>query len=806
MIISYQWLCSYLPAPLPLEELSAALTSIGLEVEGIEKKETLRGSLEGLVVAQVVDVSPHPGADRLRLARVDRGEGEPLPIVCGAPNLAQGQKVVLAGVGTTIYPLDGEPVLIRKAKIRGEVSEGMLCSPSEIGWGPDHDGILVLDQEAPVGQPLATYFQLPEPDYALSIGLTPNRSDAFSHLGVARDLCAYLQIHKGKEWKLKEPQPSVVFPKEEGGWTLSLSSEQDCPRYAGLYFPRIAWGPSPPWLVQRLEAIGVRSVNRIVDITQYVLHETGQPLHAFDADRIEGKSVTVRRARKGEPFHSLDGRSLALDPEDLVIADSQGVLCLAGVMGGRDSGVNEQTRSLFLESALFHPSLVRRTSQRYGMRTDAALHFEKGLDPQRVYYALARASALLMEWAEAAPQAYVVKDLVPAEPRKLTLSMDYLHRLSGMPFSPKRVVEILRALGFELIADRSEEESREMEWGIPSHKSDVQIPADLVEEVMRMEGLDQVPIPEIMQFPIGAGSNPVNDRTEEIAALLAHRGFHELMTNSIAPAQWYPDSPEPVRLLNSISRELNVLRPSLMESGLEAIAHNLNRQQANLCFFEAAKVYRHSSQGGYEEHRRLGIWVTGQYWPKGWAHPAVPADGFLIKAALEAIWTLFPGLSIREKVPEDKKGEIQYRWKKECLALVQAVPRDRKALFDLDVPIWYGELNLDLLDQVSRPPLRYRDLPRYPMMQRDLSLILDQRRAYEEVEAFIRKQKPDHLVHYSLTDLFRGEKLGQGRQSMTVRFQFQHEERTLKDQEVDAIMRSLIQGFRKELQAEIRES
>ncbi len=806
MIISYQWLCSYLPRPLPVEEISAHLTSIGLEVEGIEKVETVKGSLEGLIVAKVLEVRPHPQADRLRCALVDTGSGEPVPVVCGAPNLELSQKVVFAPVGTRVYPVNGEPLDIRKARIRGEVSEGMICAEDEIGWGDSHEGIMVLDPQAPVGQPLADYFQLPEPDYALSIGLTPNRSDAYSHLGVARDLCAYLQIHRGEEWKLVEPALPVVFPQSEEGWSVSLESERDCPRYAGLYFAEIPWGPSPAWLVQRLKAVGVRSVNLLVDITQFVMHETGQPLHAFDAERIVGRAIEVRRARKGEPFESLDGRSLSLNPEDLVIADSQGVLCLAGVMGGRESGVSENTRSLLLESALFHPSLVRRTSQRYGMRTDAALHFEKGLDPKRVYYALARAASLMAECTGARPTGYIFADKHPSLSRKLVLSLDYLNRISGMNFPRERVVAILSALGFEETSGPRHMEAGEMEWMIPSHKSDIHMQADLVEEVLRMEGLDQVPISGKMQFPVILESAGKRDKEEEMAQRLSHMGFHEILTNSISPSDWYPEPPAPVRLMNSISRGLNVLRPTLMESGLEAIAYNLNRKQSNLCFFELAKVYGQTGEGKYEEGRRLGIWVTGLYWPRGWANSAVPADGFLIKSALKAIWELFPGISLKEQSVEGRGDEFEYLWKRDRLAFIRPVPGDRRSLFDLEVPVWYGEVDLDLLDRLPRRSLRYKELPRYPMVQRDLSVILDYGRRFEEVEAFIRKQKPEYLVYYALTDLFQGEKLGKGRQSMTVRFQFQSEERTLKDQEVDSIMQSLIQGFRDQLNAEIRES
>lgn len=807
MILSYQWLCSYLPAPISVEEMSQSLTALGLEVEGVEKVEAVPGSLEGLIVAQVLEVRPHPNADRLRCARVDGGGGKQYEVVCGAANLAQGQKVVFAPVGTRIHPINGEPFEIKKAKIRGELSEGMICAEDEIGMGHDHDGIMVLDPEASVGQSAADYFQLPAPDYALNIGLTPNRSDAFSHLGAARDLCAYLQVHKGNSWKIQEPELPVVFPAHSQGWSVSVSSEQDCPRYLGLYIRGIHWGPSPAWLVRRLQTIGVRSVNLVVDITQFVLHETGQPLHAFDAEKIYEKRIQVRRAKKGESFLSLEGRSLHLDVEDLVIADDQSVLCLAGVMGGKDSGVQSHTRDLFLESALFSPELIRRTSMRYGLRTDAALHFEKGVDPQKVYFALARAAALLQTYAKAASAAYVHHDRYRAEPRKIRVSMDYVRRLSGLDFGHERALEIWSALGFENLDEQGESDS--IQLLVPSHKTDIRLPADLVEELLRVEGLDKVPLKPRMEFPIAPPRSEISrrrEREEIIAQSLCHRGFHEILTNSIAPEDWYESHQEKLHLLHSISKELNVLRPSLLESGLEVMAYNRNRKRMDLRLFELGKVYGGRSAGNYEERRLLGIWTTGNYWPQSWLHKAVPADGFLIKSAMESLWTLFPGISIHASLDTQKGGLLRYTWKRQTIATLQAVDEKTRARFDLDAPVWYGEIDLDLVATFPEPPLHFKDLPRYPMVQRDLSLILEMQRKYEEVETFIRQQRLDFLQHFKLTDLYEGEKLGKGKKSLTIRFQFQHPQRTLKDQEVDQWMETLISGFRDRLNAEIRES
>lgn len=805
MRISYQWLCSYLPEQPDPHRLAAILTGTGLEVESLEKMEPVKGNLEGLVIGEVLEVSPHPNADRLKLTLVNTGKGRPLQIVCGAPNVAVGQKVVVAEPGTTIYPLNGKPVTMKAAKIRGAESDGMICAEDEIGLGSGHDGILVLHDGATPGMMARDYFQLPE-DWIYEIGLTPNRMDAMSHIGVARDVCAFLSNLEGRPVEVKIPSVEEFRPVTgQRPIAVSVENPAACPRYSGLVITGVKTGESPAWLQQRLKAIGLRPLNNIVDITNFVLHECGQPLHAFDAGRIRGGRVIVKNLPKDTPFVTLDEKERKLDPEDLMICDDEGPMCIAGVFGGLDSGVTAATTNLFLESAFFSGPGIRASSFRHGLRTDAAIRFEKGVDISGTLFALKRA-ALLITGIAGGTVASEITDIYP-DPRKeatIRLSADYLHKLSGKQYAPAKVKNILARLGFKI----KEENNEGITVSPPFSKPDITLPADVVEEVMRIDGYDNVEIPARVSI---SPSIPQEDKEilrEKVSHYLSGNGFCEIFTNSITNSRYFPAGNEDrlVRMINNLSADLDILRPSMLETGLETLAYNLNRQQDDLLFYEFGKTYTREN-GHYLEKEHLCLYLTGNKRPESWTGKNLKIDPYFIKGFLLNIAAL-TGLA-GSTAPGSGRADLGLQQAllvhNKPVAVFGEVDAQRLRSFDIRQPVWYADIDWEEILQLSRKAdIRFQKIPKFPSVRRDLALILDKNISFAGVEKAARSLQSPLLQEINLFDVFESEKLGAGKKSYAVSFVFRDPGKTLTDTEVDESVQSLVSVFETALGAEIR--
>lgn len=803
MTISYNWLQRYLPVALPVEELCAILTSIGLEVEGTEVMETVKGGLKGLVIGEVLTCGPHPNADKLKLTTVNIGTDNPLSIVCGAANVAAGQKVVVATVGCTVHPINGASFEIKKAKIRGVESEGMLCAEDEIGLGESHAGIMVLSPDAVPGTPASVYFKLDDPDTAVYIGLTPNRSDAMSHIGVARDVCAYLTHHKGQPFSVILPE--VDFPATEGlpseiRIAIADDAQEACLRYAGVSIRDVRVGPSPDWLRQALHTIGVRSVNNIVDVTNYVLHEYGQPLHAFDQDHIAGNEINVRFLPEGTSFTTLDEKQRSLYAEDLMICDAEKGLCLAGVFGGKDSGVSDTTRNIFLESAYFSGPGVRRTSLRHGLRTDAATHFEKCVDINNVVPALRRAATLIAQ-VSGGVIATTLQDIYPKAFTAVQVSStyEYIRTLSGKAYSDATILNILKALQFKI------ETVHEGGFtvSVPSSKNDITLPADLVEEILRIDGLDQVAIPSRLNISLTKALPSDRRAKERMAELLCGSGFQEIVTNSITNSRYYPEDTPMVRMINSLTSELDVLRPSMLESGLEVIQYNVNRKSQDLALFEFGAVYASSAPGKYQETPVLSLWVSGNVRPGTWSQPALPASLYYLKSVIGNMLRL-SGIS-KATLQVESEDSLQWKWKNEVLCTATQVSKEQLKRFEMKQAVYFAAINWSLWAKAMQlSQIRYTEVPKYPSVQRDLALVLNQSTRYEEVQKVTNQLQIPFLKEYDLFDVFESEKLGAGKKSYAMTYTFQLTDRTLTDAEIDAAMQQLINTYQNKLEAQIR--
>lgn len=809
MTISYNWLCDYLPVKPTPEELSVILTAVGLEVESLERFESVKGSLEGLLVGEVLSVEKHPDADKLRLTKVNIGNGEPLSIVCGAPNVAVGQKVIVAPIGSTIYPASGEPMTMKKAKIRGQESFGMICAEDEIGLGTGHDGILVLDASLQPGLTARELFH-PAQDWVFEIGLTPNHMDAMSHIGVARDICAFLNNQENTQiYHVRRPGISAAGKAENALQIgVEVKNTEACPRYCGQSITGVKVGPSPAWMQHRLQAIGVRPINNIVDITNYVLHETGQPLHAFDAAEIKGGKVIIQNLPTGTPFLSLDGKERKLDEGDLMICDGENnPLCIAGVFGGISSGVKDTTSSIFLESAHFSATGIRKTSVRHGLRTDAAIRFEKGVDIGLAPFALERAVALISELAHGAPASEVADVYpVPSEQASIDVTYQYINKLSGHQYAPEKVKNILCSLGFTV----QSETAAQLRVSVPLHKPDITIPADIVEEVMRIDGLDNIPIPEFITMVPSRQSQPDKERVKEkMAEYLAGNGFSEIFTNSITNSQYYKhlDQDSLVKMINSLSADLDTMRPSMLETGLERIAYNLNRRNDDLLFFEFGKTYRKEAVGDYPETEHLSLYLTGQKLPETWMHKAQPVDFYYLKGyvqnMLQVLGLQDPQMAIATVHGLEPAFEITVNGN--VVAVLGGVAPQKLKEFDIKQAVWYADFYWGtILQQLQTKDTFYEEITKFPAVRRDLALVLDKQVNFAAVETTARSVKTTLLQHINLFDVFESEKLGAGKKSYAVSFTFQDKQKTLTDQETDALMNKLIKAFETQLQAEIR--
>ena len=807
MTISYKWLSEYLPVIVDPERLSRILTSIGLEVESMTNYEEVKGGLQGLVIGEVLSTEKHPNADKLTLTKVNIGGAEPLQIVCGAPNVAAGQKVVVATVGTTIYPTTGEPLTMKVAKIRSVESYGMICAEDEIGLGTSHAGILVLPSDAKIGTPAPDYFQ-PYEDVVYEIGLTPNRMDAMSHWGVARDVCAYLSHHDKKEIKPKLPNGNG-FKVDITSLNIDVKLENDnaCPRYSGVSITNVVIKDSPKWLQQKLKAIGLRPINNIVDITNFIQHETGQPLHAFDADQIAGKKIIVKNLPQGTSFVTLDEKERKLSAEDLMICDEKEGLCIAGVFGGLHSGVSNKTKNIFLESACFDSITIRKTSFRHGLRTDAASRFEKGTDISATVNVLKRAAILIKEICGGEIASGIV-DIYPNQKPKteIAIKWHFIKKLSGKNYHPDAVKDILNSLGFETLKEGIDE----LRVAVPYHKPDISLPADLVEEIVRIDGLDNIEIPEAITITPAVEENYATEvYREKVATYLAGQGFNEMMTNSITNAAYFSEEElqSMVKMLNSLSSELNVLRNSLFETSLEVVAHNLNHKNNSLRLFEFGKSYSTSGSAKYNETENLCITITGNKNEDNWKHKSNPSDFYFLKGTVDAVLKSLGITPDTIEVVEVPKldNHIVYKLNNQIIGGAGEVKKKILDKFSIKQPVFFASLNWAVLATIAAQQTKaVKELPKYPSVQRDLAMIVAKELVWEQVQQSVQKIKLNKLQDIKLFDIFESEKLGAGKKSVAVNFTFLDEEKTLTDKEIDSWMGKIMTTLEKDLQAEIR--
>lgn len=808
MTISYNWLSEYLPVAIEPERLSKILTSLGLEVESLEAYEELKGGLKGLVIGEVLECSQHPNADKLKLTKVSIGGEQPLQIVCGAPNVAVGQKVIVAPVGATIYPKNGEPVTMKLAKIRGEESYGMICAEDEIGFSDNHAGIMILPANLKPGTAAATFFQ-PYTDWIYEIGLTPNRMDAMSHLGVARDVCAYLTHHDKKDSRVKAPYSNSFKPDDNSlPITVSIENKEACQRYSGVSISGVTVKESPAWLQHKLRAIGLRPINNIVDITNYILHETGQPLHAFDAAAITGKKVIVKNLPEGSPFTTLDGKERKLGKDDLLICNSESPMCIAGVFGGLDSGVKDATHTIFLESAWFNPIDIRKTSFKHGLRTDAAARFEKNTDISNTVNVLKRAALLIKELAGGTITSDVV-DVYPDKKEKVQVQLKhhYLKKLSGKKYHQDTVKDILTGLGFEII-----KEGMDDIWvAAPYSKPDIHLPADVVEEIMRIDGYDNIDIPSSITItPSVDAEGYKHTYQEKTANYLAGLGFNEIFTNSITNNAFYTEEElaTAVKMLNSLSAELNIMRPSMLETGLQSVAHNINRRNYDIRFFEFGKTYQTSKPSIFEEQEHVSLYVSGKTTTDSWKDKGIESDLYYIKGTVQRMLNLLGWQKISFATDTQHKLDycLQASVQGKAIAMLGAVNKKTLAAFDIKQPVWFADLNWSLVLQLlkEKKDIQAKELSRQLPVQRDLALVVPKSTSYDLLEKTVQKIKLDKLQGLQLFDVFESEKLGKDKKSLAVSFTFLDDEKTLTDKEIDGMMNKIMTAMEAELNAEIR--
>ena len=831
MNISYNWLKKYLDLPLTPDETAAALTSIGLETGGVEEVESIRGGLKGIVVGHVLTCVEHPNSDHLHITTVDLGDGAATQIVCGAPNVAAGQKVVVATVGTTLYDGDKEFV-IKKSKIRGVESLGMICAEDEIGVGTSHDGIIVLPEEARVGTPAAEYYGLTS-DYVLEVDLTPNRIDAASHYGVARDLAAWLDTHMNHVELHRPAVDGFKVDRPEGGITVDVEDTKACPRYCGVTVEGVTVKESPKWLKDLLSAIGIRPINNVVDVTNYLLHAMCQPLHCFDAAAIKGGKVVVKCAREGEKFTTLDGVERTLDSRDLMICNTEEPMCIAGVFGGLDSGVTEKTTTVFLESAYFNPTSVRKTARRQGLNTDSSFRFERGTDPNGCMYVLKLAAMMVKELAGGEIAGPVV-DNYPEQilPCEVTLDFDYCNKLIGKEIGNDTIVSILRSLEMEILTVDSEK----VVMKVPTYRVDVTRPCDVVEDVLRIYGYNNVEISSTLHASLSVKSR--DDQDQRLRTLISEQlcgeGFNETLNNSLTAEALYEGLEQMpashcVKLLNPLSADLNVMRQTLLFQGLDVLGHNINRKEADLCIYEFGNVYSltpddvaasAASPSGAEASRtilapyhqgsRLGLWLTGNLRPASWGRPAAEATYYDLKAVVGNILARL-GISLAEiKVTPSQcelfaAGQDISTRSGKLLGHMGIVAKKFATRADVKQEVYFAELDWDALVSLSlKKSVTNTPLPKTLPVKRDLALLIDKTVTMAQVEATVRESERKLLRSVTLFDVYEGDKLPEGKKSYAIAITLQDDEKTLQDKQIEAVMNKIITNLTKKLGAELR--
>jgi len=806
MTISYNWLSEYLPITLEPEKLSEILTSIGLEVESMEKSDSIPGGLNGLVVGEVMTCVKHPDSDKLQLTIVNVGLPEHLNIVCGASNVAAGQKVIVAQIGTTIYPSSGEPIHIKKAKIRGVESQGMICAEDEIGVSDDHGGIIVLSEETIVGTTAKELYQ-PELDYIYEIGLTPNRMDAMSHLGVAKDVCAYLSYHHKETFSVKLPYKNeLVSDDTASNVEVVIENTDACMRYSGVSILGVTIEDSPDWLLKRIKSIGLKPINNIVDITNFILHETGQPLHAFDLDKITGNKVIVKTAVENTLFKTLDEKERKLLATDLMICNEVEPMCIAGVFGGAESGIKNNTQNIFLESACFDKQSIRKTALKHDLRTDASARFEKGVDISNTLVVLKRAAQLINEIAGGKISGHPI-DIYPNQQPKTVIDFEFnfLKKLSGKKYEASDVKAILLALGFELL----EETESQLKLAVPYSKPDISIQADVVEEIMRIDGLDNIDIPSTITIsPSIEKNNRPFILKEKLANTFVGMGFFEIFTNSITNSAFYSEEQlkSGVKMINSLTSELDMLRLEMLPSGLQVIAHNINRKNHQLRLFEFGKTYFNNGENKYQEKNNLVIYVSAAVETNNWQKIEQPADFYYLKSVVEQVLKIseVKKISTQQIQHPDWKYGVELLIGKNKIGSIGEVSSATLKRFDVKHPVYFAEIDIDYIYSMKNKSVQYKELPKFPTVQRDLAVVVNKAITYAQLEKVASAQQIQQLTSISLFDIFESEKLGADKKSMALSFTFLDDTKTLTDKEIDVFTQKIMDGFEKQLQAEIR--
>ncbi|MDQ1095527.1 MULTISPECIES: phenylalanine--tRNA ligase subunit beta [Chryseobacterium] len=799
MKISNNWLKDFIKTELKTERIGEFLTDIGLEVEGIDQFESVKGSLEGIVVGKVLTCEKHPNADKLKKTTVDVGNGKVLNIVCGAPNVEAGQTVPVAVVGTKIYDKSGSFFEIKEAKIRGEVSQGMICAEDELGLSDDHGGIMVLDEEKyEVGKDFADYFELSN-DEVFEIGLTPNRTDAMSHYGVARDLHAYLSTNQQKS-KFEKLSSESLQSEDSHDFTLEVEDSELCPRYIGAVIRDVKVAESPDWLKNRLKAIGLNPINNIVDITNYILHGYGQPLHAFDADKIADKKVKVGLVKEGTKFTTLDGVERTLNGSEIIIKDGKDQpMCIAGVFGGAHSGVSSETSTIFLESAYFNPVAVRKAAKSHGLNTDASFRFERGVDPNITRTAITHAIKLIQELAEGK----LTGELLEQYPKKIEdsyviLRFSKIEQILGTKIHREKVKEILKALDIQVL----NEIQNGFEVSVPAYRADVTREIDVIEEILRIYGYNKIDAPQKISFtPVKLNAKDQDELENNWARSLQALGFNEVMNNSLTSVK---DETDAVKLLNPLSGDLAFMRKSLLEGLLQNAVYNINRKNADIKFFEFGKIYHKKEQ--YLERKQLAMLVTGREVAENWLQPKSAVSFYNLKAyvkvLLEKLATDYTETALSDERFSDA---LTYEVKGKTLVRIGKVSPELLKEFDIDQDCFYAEVELEFAQELrSENELKFRDIPKFNTIRRDLALLIDKNIRYQDIYRTAKNNKSRFIKNINLFDVYEGKNLPEGKKSYAMSFELLNEEKTLEEKEISAVMDSLIKSFQKEFNAELR--
>ncbi|GAB4244057.1 MAG: phenylalanine--tRNA ligase subunit beta [Ekhidna sp.] len=802
MKLSYNWLKEFIDFKESPEEISEILTQTGLEVEGLEKLEKIPGGLAGIVVGEVKYCEPHPNADKLKVTKVDIGGEKLSDIVCGAPNVAAGQKVLVATVNSTIHPTNGEPFKIKKAKIRGEVSEGMICAEDELGLGSSHDGIMVLDTDKPNGTPAIELFETGE-DHIIEIGLTPNRGDATSHMGAARDLKAYFKRD------LTLPQPKDFEVKEDHPIKVKVEDADRCPRFSGITIRGIEVKASPDWLQWKLRAIGLEPINNVVDITNYVMHAIGQPMHAYDAAHVKNNEVIVKTLKDKTPFTTLDGKERKLSSDDLMVCngDSEG-MCIAGVFGGITSGVTEKTSAIFLESAHWSPDGIRSTAQRHGLSTDASFRYERGADPEMTVPAIKLATSLILELA-GGYAASEIMDIYPKkiEQKEIPITFRNFHWLIGKELANDRIIEILNWLDIKT-KDISDEGFKAI---VPAYRSDVTRPADLVEEVLRIYGFNEVELDEEFSADYLAefNENEPYRVQEDLSRYLAGKGFSEILTNSLTNPDYHKKVPlggEPVRMLNPSSEDLAIMKTSPIYTALESVAYNINRKQANLKFFEFGRTYQ-KEKDKYKESEWLSFYLTGNVTEANWMDNSRKVAFQDLSTAIVSMLQ-YAGIRNVELVPSKKGTLYDYgvvlKHNQKMLGLIGKLKQEILQMYGIKQEVFQAQLDWQTVLAKYKKDVAYEPIPKFPEVKRDLSLVLDKHVSYADIQQLAFRQEKKLLKRMNLFSVYEGEKIEKGKKAYAISFFLQDKFKTLTDKQIDKSMTGLMHVYEKELGAIIR--